>query len=268
MAARMRCGVAAGLAASLSVLLSLSPVAARAAAHVRVSVAEFQIAGGDSPALANQLQDGFVLGLVRSGVQVVDTVDTARRLEGHPELQHCDASPCLKAIGQLIDVKYVVRVHVEVAGNSYKTVAKMYSTEGASPAALPISTKSKTCDVCTVAEARDSLVRLADLLRPQIEEPAAPPPAPLAPQPPPPPRVALPIVAAMLGAVAAAAGFAIIASNGTCTGTSCAENRSRSALGGGLVGAGAVTAVMGTYVTIVRTRGGDPISGVAVAFQW
>lgn len=260
----MRCAVAVGLA----VFLSFSLAGARAQARVRVSIGEFQITGGDSPALANQLQDGFVLGLVRSGVQVVDTVDTARRLDGHPELQHCDASPCLKAIGQLIDVKYVVRVHVDVAGNSYKTVAKMFTTEGLAPAALPISTKSKTCDVCTVAEARDSLIRLADLLRPQIEDQVATPPAPLAPPPAPAARVALPIVVAMVGAVAAAAGFAVIASNGSCTGTSCSENRTRSALGGGLVGAGAAVAVMGTYVTIVRSRGGDPVTGVALAFQW
>jgi len=246
----MRYAVVAGL-----VFLSLSMEASPASARARVSIAEFEITGGDSPALSNQLQDGFVLGLVRAGIQVIDTVDSARRLEGHPELQHCDASPCLKAIGQLMDVKYIVRVRVEVAGNSYKSVAKVFSTEGSAPAALPISTKSRPCDVCTVAEARDSLVRLADMLRPQIEDQAAPPPAPVAP-PPPPPRLALPIVGAMLGALAVATGFGVLASNGSCTGTSCSENRTRSAVGGGLVGAGVVAAVAGAYVTIVRARGG------------
>jgi hypothetical protein len=260
----MRTAVAVGLAVFVSFSLAAAPASARA----RVAISEFEITGGDSPALSNQLQDGFVLGLVRAGVQVIDTVDTARRLDGHPELQHCDASPCLKAIGQVMDVKYVARVKVEVSGNSYKMVARVFSTEGSAPAALPITTKSRTCDVCTVAEARDSLVRLADLLRPQLEDVAAPPPAPVAPAPPPPPRVALPIVGAMMGALAVAAGFAVIASNGNCTGTACSENRTRNALGGGLVGAGAVAAVAGTYVTLVRTRGGDPVAGVALAFRW
>ena len=99
-----------------------------------------------------------------------------RSSEGHPELQHCDASPCLKAIGQLLDVGYIVRVKVDVAGNSYKSVARLFSTEGAAPAALPIATESKSCDVCTVGEARAVMLRLADALRAHIEEQRAPAP--------------------------------------------------------------------------------------------
>ena len=262
MARRMRNAVAVGLAAALSL------AAAGAQARVRVAIADFEMAGGDSPTLAPQLQDGFVLGLVRSGVQVIDAADLAKKLDGHPELQHCDSSPCLKTIGKQFDVKYVLRVRVEVAGNSYKTVARVFSTEGSAPAALPIATKSKTCDVCTVVEARESMLRLADMLKPQLEEPApAVPVVPPAPAPRP-PSLALPIVAAMTGAVAVAVGFAILGSNGSCTGTSCSENRTRSAVGGALIGAGVVTAVAGTYVTIVRSRGPDPITGVAVAFRW
>jgi TolB-like protein len=249
---------------AIAVLAVVMLAAGAAEARVRLAVADFEVSGGDSPALALQLQDGFVQGLVRAGVQVFDTVDTTKKLEGHPELQHCDTSACLKAIGQQLDVRYVVRVRVEVAGNSYKTVARVFSTEGSAPASLPISTKSKTCDVCTVVEARENLVRLADMLRPQIEEPAAAAPAtPVAPSAKP-PSTTMPIVAAMAGALSVAVGFAILGSNGSCTGTACSENRTRSAVGGGLVGAGAAIAVMGTYVTIVRSRGGEPVTGVAV----
>jgi hypothetical protein len=258
----MRTAIAVGLCAVVSL------AAARAEARVRVAIADFEIAGGDSPALMLQLEDGFVLGLVRSGVQVIDVVDTAKKLDGHPELQHCDSSPCLKAIGQQLDVRYVVRVKVDVAGNTYKTVGRVFSTEGSAPAALPIATKSKTCDVCTVVEAREMMVRLADMLRPQIEEPvaAAPPPPPAVASRA--PSVALPIVAAMAGLVSVAVGAAVLGSNGSCTGTMCSENRSRSAWGGALVGAGAVAAVAGGYVTLVRLRGGDPVTGVAVAVAW
>ena len=93
---------------------------APAPAKVRVAIPDFQVEGSSSPALALQLQDGFVLGLVRAGVQVVDPVDAGRKLESKPELARCDSSPCLKSIGQLLDVRYLVRVKVEVAGNSYK----------------------------------------------------------------------------------------------------------------------------------------------------
>jgi hypothetical protein len=258
----MRNAIAVGLAAVLSL------AAGAAQARVRIAVADFETTGGDSAALTLQLQDGFVQGLVRAGVQVLDTVDTAKKLEARPELQHCDTSACLKAIGQQLDVRYVARVKVEVAGNSYKSVARVFSTEGSAPASLPIATKSKQCDVCTVVEARESMVRLADMLRPQIEEPAGAAPVAPPPAPPRPPSITLPIVAAMAGAVGVAVGFAILDSNGSCTGTACSENRTRTAVGGGLIGAGAVVAVMGTYVTIVRSHGGDPVTGVAVAMRW
>ena len=156
-----------------------------------------------------------MLGWVRAGAQVLDPTDTAKKLEGHPELQRCDASPCLKAIGQLLDVGYIVRVKVDVAGNSYKSVARLFSTEGAAPAALPIATESKTCDVCTVAEARAVMLRLADGLRAHVED-NAPPMAPHRPRRPARRRRASsdPCCVAMAGALAIGAGFAVLATNG------------------------------------------------------
>lgn len=248
-------------------LTVLAFAAPRAHARARVTIPEFQIEGG-APALTNQLQDGFVLGLVRAGIQVVDPGDTAHKLEGHPELQHCDASPCLKSIGQVLDVGYLLKVKVEVAGNSYKSVARLYSTEGAAPAALPIATESKSCDVCTVAEARATLLRLADAVRTHIDEPA-PPPVPIAPPPPPPaPHLTGPALLTMVGALAVAAGAAVLASQASCTATACSENRSRNIGGGVLIGAGAALTLTGAYVTIVRAHGGDPINGVAVGVRW
>ncbi len=210
-----------------------------------------------------------MLGLVRAGIQVLDPGDTAHKLEGHPELAHCDASPCLKSIGQLLDVGYIVRVKIEVAGNSYKSVARLFSTEGAAPAALPIATESKSCDVCTVAEARATMLRLADALRSHIDE-ATPLPAPARARrrPPPAPHLVGPALLAMVGALAVAAGAAVLASQASCTATVCSENRSRNVGGGVLIGAGAALTLTGAYVTIVRSRGGDPVTGVAVGWRW
>ncbi len=242
--------------------------AAPAAARARVAISEFQLEGAPPPALGIQLQDGFVLGLVRGGLQVLDPTDTAKKLEGHPELQHCDASPCLKAIGHLLDVGYIVRVKTDVAGNSYKSVGRLFSTEGPTPAALPIATESKSCDVCTVAEARAIMLRLADALRVRIEE-MTPVPQPVTPPPPPPPpRLLGPAVLAMVGAVAVGVGFAVLAANGDCTATGCDENRTRNVTGGVLIGAGAALTLAGAYVTIIRSRGGDPVTGVALAMRW
>ncbi len=256
-------------AAALGLLALTTTASARAAtARIRVAIPEFQLDGSPPPALGIQLQDGFVLGWVRAGAQVLDPSDTAKKLEGHPELQRCDASPCLKAIGQVLDVGYIVRVKVEVAGNSYKSVGRLFSTEGAAPAALPIATESKSCDVCTVAEARAVMLRLADGLRAHIEDNAPPiAPGPATPLPAS-ARVLGPVIVAMIGALAIGAGFAVLATNGDCTATACDENRTRSAAGGVLIGAGAILTVGGTYVTIVRSHGGDPVTGVALAFRW
>jgi hypothetical protein len=251
-------------------LLALTTSSARAATttRVRVAIPEFQLEGSPPPALGIQLQDGFVLGWVRAGAHVLDPADTAKKLEGHPELQRCDASPCLKAIGQLLDVGYVVRVKVDVAGNSYKSVGRLFSTEGAAPAALPIATESRSCDVCTVAEARAVMLRLADGLRGRIEDTAPPVvPAPAGP-PSAAPRLLGPVLVAMAGALAVGAGFAVLATNGSCTATGCDENRTRSAAGGALIGLGAALTIGGTYVTIVRSHGGDPVTGVTLAFRW
>lgn len=254
---------AAPLAMAVAVLVT--GVSARSAqAKVRVAVPEFKVDGDGTPALSLQLQDGFVLGLVRAGVQVLDPVDVGKRLEATPELNGCDSSACLKNIGHLLGIQYVVRVKVDVAGNSYKMVARLFSTEGSAPAALPISTKSRSCDVCTVAEAREYMLKLADAVKPDLQDNTPVPLAPL-PPPPPPPSLVPPLLAAMGGAMAVGIGIALYATLPDCNASSmasaCDDNRFRSALAGGLMGAGAVTAFVGTTVTISRARwspGGSP----------
>jgi len=230
-----------------------------ASAKLRVAVPEFKIEGDGTPALALQLQDGFVLGLVRAGVQVLDPLDVGRQLEGTPELKGCESSPCLKNIGRLLSVRYVLRVKIDVAGNGYKMVARLFSTEGDAPAVLPLATKSRSCDVCTVAEAREYMLKLADAVRPDlIDDPSpAPPPAPKPLVPP--PSLLPPLMLAMGGLASMATGVALYLTMPDCHApaagpSSCSDNRLRSALAGGLVGAGLVTSVVGATITVARFR--------------
>lgn len=245
--------------------LLVAPVVAHA--KIRVAVPDFKVEGDGTPALSLQLQDGFVLGLVRAGVQVLDPVDVGRKLEATPELKGCESSPCLKNIGRLLSVRYVLRVKVDVSGNTYKMVARLFSTEGDAPAALPVSTKTRTCDVCTVAEAREYMLRLAEAVRPDLDDPAPPLTAPSKAAPPPAaPSLLPPIAAAMGGLVSMAAGLALLVTLPDChattaTSSTCSDNRLRSAIGGGLVGAGLVTTVVGTSVTISRFHSGPPAAG-------
>ena len=264
--------------AVLAVALGLAALFAGdrvASAKLRVAVPELKIDGDGTPALALQLQDGFVLGLVRAGVQVLDPIDVGRQLEGTPELKGCESSPCLKNLGRLLSVRYVLRVKIDVAGNSYKMAARLFSTEGDAPAALPLATKSRTCDVCTVAEAREYMLKLADAVRGDLVDDPTPALPPVAPAPPPAPTLLPPLVAAMGGLASIATGAALFLTVPDCNAASaCHENRFRSALAGGLIGAGLVTSVVGATITIARLRspatptGGGTVTTVAMSLPF
>src|SRR5204862_77168 len=97
--------------------------------------------------------------------------------------------------------------------------------------------------VCTVAEAREHMMRLADAVRAPIEERPGPPTAPL-PQP---PRTSL--VAPLLGL---GAGLAAVAAGTLLFMSADQSAKNTTALGAGLAGAGAATACMSAYVAIDR----------------
>ena len=89
-----------------------------------MAIHELQVEGAESAgALGLQLQDGFVVGLSRNGLQVLDSVDVGRRLRAHAELERCDTPLCLKRLGEVLEVRWLVRVRVNVTGNSYRMTA-------------------------------------------------------------------------------------------------------------------------------------------------
>jgi hypothetical protein len=236
-----------------------SPATPATGPRPRIAITELTLAGeGAAPALAMQLQDGFVLALVRAGIDVLDSTDVAKRLAGAPELQGCETSPCLKRTGDLLGVPFVIRVKVDNAGNSYKMTARLFSTQGAAPAALPVAAQSRACDVCTAQEAREQMIRLADGLRPRIEEHTALPP-------PPPPRrddghptwpAWTAVGAGLLGVVA---GALVVQAAGT-------DSQRRAALGGALMGAGLTTSVVGLYAALSPGRSPGLALGARLRF--
>ena len=76
----------------LGVLLVMAPAlgpsrafgAAPAATRARVSISEFQLEGAPPPALGIQLQDGFVLGMVRGGTRWAQSGGSSRSRGWHP----------------------------------------------------------------------------------------------------------------------------------------------------------------------------------------
>jgi hypothetical protein len=229
---------------------------ASAANRARAAIPEFEVEGETSPALVIVLQDGFVVGLTRAGVQVLDSVDVRHRLVGHPELEKCDTSLCLKRLGELLDVRYLLRVRVNVAGNSYRMTARLFHTEGTGAAALPALTQSRFCDVCTVVEAREVMIRLADAVRKPFDE--APMMA-LAMAPSSARPSLLPLVALGTGLVALAGGAALYLASGR-------TSKTTPALGGALMGAGVSIAGMSAYLMFIDAAGAPP--AMAVAWRW
>jgi hypothetical protein len=240
-------------------LLVPAPAAARPPAPVappsahggvmaaRVAITEFKVDGdGASPALAMQLQDGFVVGVTRTApIYVLDSVDVARYTDTFPELQKCDGSICVKRFGQLLDVSHLIRVEVTVTGNSYTMTARLLSTEEPTPAMVPVDTETRFCNVCTVDEARQKMIQLGDEVKRPVESWLAawrPPPPP-----PPPPKwwgPARGAVGIALGFAAAAAGGAMVANAEPPGG------RWQPAVGGLLVGLGLGGTILGCYVLV------------------
>ncbi|MDZ4696829.1 MAG: hypothetical protein SGI86_16950 [Deltaproteobacteria bacterium] len=209
----------------------------------RIAVTSFEINGENiMPALRYQLQDGFVLGLVRNGVNVIDLEELSKRIADEPELLGCDSSPCLKRLGEMVNTRYVVRIEINADGNSYRMIARVYRTTGAAPAALPIETQSRFCDVCTVTEAREAMIRLADGVRVPDE------PDLLGDQ-------AKKVVVVRqenrlsyrTALITMGAGLAAIVGGTLWLATSDFDAKGTHAMAGGLMGLGAGTAVFGLY---------------------
>ena len=210
--------------------------------RTRVALLDFTVEGdaAGSPATAMQLQDGFVIGLLRGGVDLIDAGDVKKRLADAPELQGCETSPCLKRIGEALAVRQVVRVRVQTTGNSYRMTGRLFSTEGATPAALPVAAQSRACEACTVGEAREQMIRLADGLRARIEE-AAPParPVPVVKRP---SRLA-PLSVAVLGVAAIVSGALVLRQ-------APEHGKRRPAIGGALMGVGLPLSLIGLWSAV------------------
>jgi hypothetical protein len=213
----------------------------------RVAITEFKVSGDESSrTLAMRMQDGFVVGLTRTApLYVLDSIDVARYVDTLPELQKCDGAICIKRLGQELDVSHVIRVSVSVTGNSYDMTARLFRTQGPSPADVPVDTQTRFCPVCTVDEARQKIVALGEAMKNPIESWLAlqrPP----APPPPPPPSWSRP-----LAATGIALGFATMVGGGALLANAKPDTRLWPAIGGGLIGVGASLAALSTYVLVV-----------------
>jgi hypothetical protein len=139
----------------------------------------------------------------------------------------------------------VVRVKISVTGNSYRMAFRLFSTEGAAPAALPFANQSRACDVCTVNEAREHMIRLAEGVRTRIEQYSAPT---VPPGSPPLQRSRTSGVLTVAAGVAAILGGALLIASSPDTG------KLPPAVGGAMMGLGLSSSLLGLYATFDESR--------------
>ncbi len=227
----------------------------------RVAITEFKVSGDEtSRTLAMRLQDGFVVGLTRTApLYVLDSIDVGRYMDTLPELQKCDGAICIKRLGQELDVSHLMRVSVSVSGNSYDMTARLFRTQGESPADVPIDTQTRFCPVCTVDEARQKIVALGEAMKAPVEAWLAQQRPLQAPPPPPSPSWRRP-----LAATGIALGFATIVGGGAILANAKQDNKLWPAVGGGLIGVGASLAALSTVILVIAP-GDSPKSPPRVA---
>jgi hypothetical protein len=217
-------------------------------ADARVAVEEFSIEGVEgqevSPALDLQLEDGFVLAFARAGIAIIDSAAVHRKLENNPELKRCEIPLCFKRLGEVLRARYLMRVKITVVGNGYKATARLLDLTDSAAAGLPVKTQSSACDICTVAEAREMMIKLGDAVRIPIEDALRPPPPP--PPPPPPFRLDPSILIGTAFAAAVAGAIIAIASPDPSTGVAVAA--------GALIGGGLTATAVGVHALVQSSR--------------
>jgi hypothetical protein len=109
-------------------------------------------------------------GLAASGAEVVDGVDTAKRIRAKG-LGGCDTSTCRIAIADATGARYLIRGSVEIMGRSYSVRLEM--VDGATGGVVGI--REDRCEICTEAEVYETASLTASALKAEIWKRAAAP---------------------------------------------------------------------------------------------
>ncbi|HZS36062.1 MAG TPA: hypothetical protein VFF06_04515 [Polyangia bacterium] len=168
------------LSLGVLVLMALAHPAA-AQGRERVAVVSFKMIGGAlaDPNQQQQVRASLVGGLAASSFEVVPQAEVEAALQGAAELARCDTAACLRRVGELVKARWVVRGQLESVGANWLIQIELIDVRDSTTAAHA----DETCDVCTVAEAKEKLSNAAAALRDKLQasKPIAPPP--IAPPP-------------------------------------------------------------------------------------
>lgn len=143
----------------------------------RVAVAVFTVSGQPLGEEAQaKLRASLRGGLGAAGFEVVSDAEVDKAIAAGG-LAGCDTLSCLRRIGELVLVRRVLKVSIEVLGNTH--VVSELSLIDLSDGKVAASAKDN-CDVCTMKEVNDGLSNAAAALRMQLTPGDATPPPPAA----------------------------------------------------------------------------------------
>jgi hypothetical protein len=166
----------ASLVAAALLFVSGAVAAAPAAPTAeRVAVAVFTVSGQPLGEEAQtKLRASLRGGLGAAGFEVVPDAEVEKAVAAGG-LTGCDTLSCMRRIGELVLARRVLKVSVEVLGNTH--VVSELSLIDLSDGKVAASAKDN-CDVCTMKEVNDGLSNAAAALRMQLEPTPAATPAP------------------------------------------------------------------------------------------
>ncbi len=168
------------IACLIVAVAALFPARAGAADHPataeRVAVAVFTVSGQPLGEEAQtKLRASLRGGLGAAGFEVVSDAEVDKAIAAGG-LAGCDTLSCMRRIGELVLARRVLKVSVEVLGNTH--VVSELSLIDLSDGKVVASAKDN-CDVCTMKEVNDGLSNAAAALRMQLTPGDATPAVPV-----------------------------------------------------------------------------------------
>lgn len=172
--------------AALLVLGALFVSAGRASATGRVAALVPQVKPAAAPEVRDRFHEAVTRGLQSGGDEVVSAAEVRLRLGATEEMLNCaGGGPCVARAAQTLRSDRLVSTEIDVSGKDYAIKMRLLDAVG-----RELAKTDEPCDICTVKEADEAVVRAAGKLaaagRALAGESTTPP---RTENPPPPPKV-------------------------------------------------------------------------------
>jgi hypothetical protein len=130
------------------------------AAGAKVAALVPQIRPIAAPELRDRFHEAVARGLTSGGEEVLSAAETRMRLGASEELLGCSgAAACVAHVTQTLKVDQAVASEIDISGKEYSIKLRLVDAAG-----KELTKADETCDICTVKEADEAVVRTATRL--------------------------------------------------------------------------------------------------------